>query len=84
MSEGACVCESVSGPPGEGLSRLGWGVVRPGGCEHHERATAEDWSGAQHHGHGHQLDVSDATFPRGAQRHHRVPRRNLREDRQRA
>lgn len=37
---------------------------RPGG--RHERSAPEDWRGAQHHGHGHQLDVPDTTLAGGA------------------
>lgn len=49
-----------------------------------ERAAAEDRGGAQHHGHGDQLDVPDTALSGGTQWDHRLPRRHLREDRQRA
>lgn len=34
----------------------------------HERSYAKDRGGAEHHGHGNQLDVSDSALPGGTQR----------------
>lgn len=45
-----------------------WGALGPGGRPggRHERSAPEDWRGAQHHGHGHQLDVPDTALAGGA------------------
>lgn len=45
-----------------------------------ERSHAKDWGGAQHHGHGDQLDVSDSALSGGTQRDHYLKRGHLRED----
>ena len=50
----------------------------------HERPYAKDRGGAQHHGHGDQLDVSDSALSGGTQRDCHLQRGHLGEDCQRA
>lgn len=50
----------------------------------HERSYVKDRGGAQHHGHGDQLDVSDSALSGGTQRDHHLQRGHLGEDCQRA
>ncbi|XP_048343464.1 uncharacterized protein LOC125427939 [Sphaerodactylus townsendi] len=69
-------------PPGRADARGGGRLGRrAGGLRRgrHDGAAAEDRRRAEHHGHGHQLDVPDAALPGGAQRHRRLPVRHLRE-----
>lgn len=46
----------------------------------HECSNAKDWGGAQHYGHGDQLDVSDSSFSGGTQWDHYLKRGHLGED----
>lgn len=72
--------------PGQGRAGLAVGPFAPGGPtgSKHERSYAKDRGGAQHHGHGDQLDVSDSALSGGTQRDHRLQRGHLGEDCQRA
>lgn len=77
----------MTGAEVQGRAGLGWLKGRlhrgPTGSKH-ERSHAKDWGGAQHHGHGDQLDVSDSAFSGGTQRDHHLQRGHLGEDCQRA
>lgn len=68
----------LSGAEVHQRARLGWLKSTTG--SRHERPHAEDRSGAQHDGHGDQLDVSDSAFPGGTQWDCHLQRGELRAD----
>lgn len=68
----------LSGAKVQQSAGLGWLKSTTGSS--HERPHAEDRSGAQHHGHGDQLDVSDSAFSGGTQWDRHLQRGELRED----
>lgn len=68
----------LSGAKVHQRARLGWLKSTTG--SRHERPHAEDRSGAQHDGHGDQLDVSDPAFPGGTQWDCHLQRGELRAD----